>query len=301
MVPPVKTVTLLTLFAALVLAIVSAQLFAQEDPPEAFQFDARPTATAAAGQPAEVVVVKRAMTPDEFEARAMKWLSVGSTFIMGLLGLVLAVWMRVIDMRRAIEKAREEDQARMARQSVKTGSLEERMTALAMATPAGAQTLRTSAPFGVTAPGKDPTAGTMAVVAFALFLSLSACATTTGDPVKDARGRATNQALVEAGKILGKMATSAIFTAARNEFQGGNADMGDSAAAGLWANVNSADTGAAIKRVVAAYSAGTAPKTASTAQAAAIQAIDQGQPAPEVVNAIATVVSAAAEDERPTP
>lgn len=316
MVPTVKTVTLLMMCAALMLALVSAKLFAQDDtpPPGGFAIEARGTPgeadppAAVVSEPG-VVVVKRAITAEEFERRALKWISVGGTVITAVLGLLFGIWVRVTDMRRQIEKSREEDLERMQRQSIKTGSLETRLTALAMATPAGAQTLRATpapAPEAVTIPPLKTTpeasggkfAGLAAGALIVGIMHLSACATDTGDPVKDARGRATNQALVEATKVLGRMAASAIFTTARNELQGGNADMGDSAAAGLWANVNSADTGAAVARVMRAYSGGTVPKTAATASAAATQAIGEGKPAPEVVNAIATVVSVAAEDER---
>lgn len=122
-----------------------------------------------------------------------------------------------------------------------------------------------------------------------LIASIPGCQTDTGDPGKDARARATNQALAEAGKVLGKVAVQALFSAASQEATGGKVDFQQAASAGLWANVNAADTGAAISRIVSAYSAGKTPATAAAAAKAAGDAVT-----PEKVSAIAAVISTAA-------
>jgi phosphoribosylformylglycinamidine (FGAM) synthase-like enzyme len=121
-----------------------------------------------------------------------------------------------------------------------------------------------------------------------LTLPLSGCQTSTGDPVKDARGRATNQALLEAGKVLGRVAVSALFNAATQEATGETPKFQQAAAGALWANVDAASTSAAISRIVDAYAGGKAPATAEAAAKAAGSNVT-----PAKVNAIASVISSA--------
>lgn len=118
-----------------------------------------------------------------------------------------------------------------------------------------------------------------------IFLS---CATDTPVVATNARNAAINQALKEAGSVLGRSATQMLFDVARSELSGSKVDYGSAAAAGLWANVNVADTSAAIQRVIQAYSAGKAPQTAKAAAQATAPAIT-----PETVNAVAAVISSA--------
>lgn len=126
------------------------------------------------------------------------------------------------------------------------------------------------------------------LLALTLAFTFPGCQTDTGDPKKDARGRATNQALAEAGTVLGKAAVAALFNVASQEASGGKVDFQQAATGALWANVNLADSSAAIHRIVTAYSGGQAP---ATAEAAAKAAGDNVTPAK--VNAIASVISAA--------
>lgn len=121
-----------------------------------------------------------------------------------------------------------------------------------------------------------------------LVLLLAGCATDTLDVKANARNRAINQALSEAGSVLGRAATQTLFDVARAELSGSKIDYGQAAAAGLWANVNVADTGAAIQRIVSAYSGGKAPQTAAAAAQAVTPTIT-----PETINAVAAVISSA--------
>lgn len=119
-------------------------------------------------------------------------------------------------------------------------------------------------------------------------LIFASCATDTPDVAANARNRAINQVLTEAGSILGRTATQTLFNVARSELTGDKVDYGQSAAAGLWANVNAASTASAIQRVIQAYSGEKAPQTAAVAAQVASPAIT-----PEVVDAVASVISAA--------
>ena len=119
-------------------------------------------------------------------------------------------------------------------------------------------------------------------------LIFSSCATDTPVAATNARNRAINQVLTEAGSILGRAATQTLFNVARAELTGDKVDYGQAAAAGLWANVDAASTASAIQRVIQAYSGGKAPQTATAAAQAARPAIT-----PETVNAVANVISAA--------
>lgn len=119
----------------------------------------------------------------------------------------------------------------------------------------------------------------------------SGCATNTGDPVKDARGRATNQALVEAAKVLGNFAVVSLQNAAQQEMQNGKVDWGNAATTGLYANSTSILNSGQIERVINAYAGNNLPQTAQ----AAATAFDSSNANPDAkTQAIAAVISTAA-------
>jgi antitoxin (DNA-binding transcriptional repressor) of toxin-antitoxin stability system len=138
-----------------------------------------------------------------------------------------------------------------------------------------------------------------AKLAFAIYFALtlavifvSSCATNTGDAKKDARGRAINQTLAEAGSILGRAVVSSLFNIAANEASGGRSDWQQAAVEGLYVNIDVAKSGQAVNRIVTAYSDGKAPETAKAAEKAFVEAAETQDPA-KVNEAIASVVSAA--------
>ena len=120
---------------------------------------------------------------------------------------------------------------------------------------------------------------------------LQACATTTGDAAKDARGRATNAALLEAGKVLGRVAVSSLMNVAQQEMSGGRADYGHAVSQGLWANAGTIIDSHAIANVVEAYSGKKLPDTANEAADAFRESLASPK---EKSEAIAAVISAAA-------
>lgn len=157
-----------------------------------------------------------------------------------------------------------------------------------------AQILITPADSVVNKPKDGPTTGGGMIFMLAAGVSalfLSACATNTGDDDRDARGRAANQVMIEAGKVLGKVAASTLMNAAQQEMTGGKVDFGSAASQGLWSNAGSIVDSNAIANVVSAYSAGKLPATASAAAAAfkASKALPNAK-----AKAIASVVSTAA-------
>lgn len=123
-------------------------------------------------------------------------------------------------------------------------------------------------------------------------LAFCGCSTDTGDPAKDAKARATNQALAEAGKILGQVATSTLMNVAQQEMSNGKVDFGSAASQGLYTNATNIDISGGISRIISAYSANTLPKTAVQAAAAFVNAPSASPVAK--VNAIAAVLSTAA-------
>lgn len=127
------------------------------------------------------------------------------------------------------------------------------------------------------------------ILCFALFSA--GCATNTGDPVKDARGRAFNQALIEAGHVLGNVAVASLMNAAQQEMTTGTVDFGHAATQGLFANAPSIFNSGQVDRVVMAYSGSNLPQTA---QAAAKAFAQSPMPAQDKANAIAAVISTAA-------
>lgn len=127
-------------------------------------------------------------------------------------------------------------------------------------------------------------------------LAFAGCSTTTGDATKDARGRATNQALAEAVRVLGSIAVSSLLNIAQQEASGSKVDFASAASAGLWANTGSIVSSGSIERVIGAYSAGKLPQTAQVAATVFASKRQQqiGVSDQQVTNAIATVISTAA-------
>jgi hypothetical protein len=131
-------------------------------------------------------------------------------------------------------------------------------------------------------------------VAVALLLPalfFNGCATNTGDPAKDARGRAVNQALVEAGQVLGSVAVSTLMNAAQQEMTSSSVDWGHAATQGVFANSTSIFNSGQVDRVVMAFSGSNLPQTAQAASAAFASS---AAPAQDKANAIAAVISTAA-------
>lgn len=133
----------------------------------------------------------------------------------------------------------------------------------------------------------------MKYLALLLALVFTGCATNSGDAKKDARGRATNQALTEAGNVLGKMAVQALFSVAQQEAGGKGVDFQQAAASGLWMNVDAAQTGASIARIVDAYSGGKMTQTAVAAKQA-FQGVQGDESNAAAISEIASVISTAA-------
>lgn len=122
-------------------------------------------------------------------------------------------------------------------------------------------------------------------------LLVSGCATTSGNAAADARGRATNAALGEAARVLGSIAVSTLFNAAKQEASGGKVDFASAASAGLWSNAGTIVSSGAVERIVEAYSGGKLPKTAEIAGDVFVSASGSNAAA---ANAIAAVISSAA-------
>jgi hypothetical protein len=122
-------------------------------------------------------------------------------------------------------------------------------------------------------------------------LAFSSCATQTGDRARDARGRATNAALLEAGRVLGKVAVATLYNVAQQEMTGGHADFASAASAGLWSNAGKLLSSAAVERVITAYAADRLPETAT---AAADAFTVSAAPPAQKTAAIAAVISTAA-------
>jgi hypothetical protein len=126
---------------------------------------------------------------------------------------------------------------------------------------------------------------------FLLCGLLGGCATNTGDPVKDARGRATNQALVEAARVLGSVATASLYNAAQQEMQNGKVNWGNAATTGLYNNSASIFNSDQVDRVISAYAGSNLPKTTT----AAVSAFNSTNASPEAkTQAIASIISTAA-------
>lgn len=133
---------------------------------------------------------------------------------------------------------------------------------------------------------------TTAILLIIILAFAPGCATNTGDPAKDARGRAANQALVEAAKVLGNVAVATLFNAAQQEMTGGKVDFGSAATQGLYANAPSIFTSGQVERIVAAYSGGQLPQTAVAA--ATVFAASKSSDSTATANSIAAVISTAA-------
>lgn len=232
--------------------------------------------------------------PDRFQASALQWIMVATAIAGALATFATFVITKIGELKRTLQTQREELGGRLDRQKETTGKIASQVNAIALTTPGGKEALAALAPPNPTDDAPKPGTGLLAL-AIACFgaLALMGCATNTGDAGRDARGRATNQALREAGGVLGRVAVSTLFNVASQELGGNRADFGSAAASGLWSQVNAADSGAAVKRIVDAYSGGRAPKTALAAKNA-FDAVAQDERAPDTVNALATVLSTAA-------
>jgi len=136
----------------------------------------------------------------------------------------------------------------------------------------------------------EKTSGLPVILIGALLL-LQGCATTTGDATKDARGRATNAALLEAGKVLGWVAVASLMNVAQQEMSGGKADYGHAVSQGLWSNAGNIIDSHAIANVITAYSGDRLDKTSN--EAADVFRTSTAPPAVKA-DAIAAVISAAA-------
>lgn len=136
------------------------------------------------------------------------------------------------------------------------------------------------------------------IVLILTSICLLGCSTTTNDPAKNAKNAGINAAgsaaLREAGKVLGRVAVQSLVATAQGELTGKKVDLLSSAASGLWSQANSGTTSEAIGNITAAYTAGKAKQTASTAAAVAAPAIAQGKNPSTVANAIASVLSTVA-------
>lgn len=133
----------------------------------------------------------------------------------------------------------------------------------------------------------------VAVAVILLLWLLNGCATNTGDPVKDAHGKATNQALADAAKVLGQVGMSILFNTAKQELSGGKVDFGSAASQGLWQNIDVIGTAQEARSIALTWSGGNAPKTAAAVQRV-FQSVAADERAPVIVNAVAQVISTAA-------
>lgn len=131
----------------------------------------------------------------------------------------------------------------------------------------------------------------MKYLRLALLMALAGCATNSTDPAANARGRAANQALSEAGRVLGSIAVSTLFNVAQQEAAGNKADYASAASAGLWSNAQSIVSSGAIERIINAYSAKRLPATAAVAANVFTSASGSNT---QAASAIAAVISTAA-------
>lgn len=140
------------------------------------------------------------------------------------------------------------------------------------------------------------------ILAALILSACSSCSTTTPDPAKNERNAGINAAgsaaLKDAGKVLGSVITSTLFSLAQSEIGGSQtkADLGSAAASAVWSQVNTGqvDIGAGISHSITAFSDGKLRQTAIEAQKAANDAIAHGRSDADVQNAVATVISTAA-------
>lgn len=133
------------------------------------------------------------------------------------------------------------------------------------------------------------------LAACAAMLYLPACATDTGDPAKDRRGRVTNAALESAAIFAGKVVFASVQNAASQWQAGQDIDYAHAASAGLYANLDSIFSSADVNRIVTAYT-GPALPGMGPMLAAKYDALAPGTAADRraVVAALATGVSSAA-------
>lgn len=273
----------------LLCALLALPILAQT-PPALDVRDNPLAATPAPAPPPQVIVVQQPAAPASISDRVTGWVAVGIVILSGIGTLAGYAIKKATDLAPAVAELKQTlggVKERQDRQAAKTGSLQEQVTNVAIAagvTPPPAQPLDT------------PRGGTIGAPALAFLVAASVfflpgCA---NDPATRAGQQAAAQtALVEAGKVLGQVAVSSLLNVAQQELGGSKVDFGNAAAAGLWSQVNTVNLGSAIGKTVDAYSAGKATETARASAAVANRALAAGQPAPAVVNAVATVISTA--------
>lgn len=129
------------------------------------------------------------------------------------------------------------------------------------------------------------------------LVSFAGCATDTGDIAKDARGRATNAALLRVKDYALQVALTSLGEMAAEKFNGEKVDFAHSIAEGLWRNSGSIANVDTLRSVVKAYGgeemealAGPLGRVFTAANAAS--AADRVK----VVNSLAAGVSEAAFD-----
>lgn len=135
-----------------------------------------------------------------------------------------------------------------------------------------------------------------------LFLTLTiviaalipGCSTSTDNPETNARNAGINaagqQALSEAGKVLGKVAVQTLLSVVQGEATGQKADYVQSAANGLLTQVDANTVSSAFTNITNAFAAGKAQQTAKTVGTIASTALANGQSPPKVANALAAVM-----------
>lgn len=231
-----------------------------------------PLATPATPAPQVIYVQAPAtpapITPQAFTDKALQWIQAATIVGMALVAFLGVMWARLKELA-----------ARQDRQAEKTGSLQEQVTSIAKDTPPVPKSV-------------------VPILALCLAMLASGCSTTTADPAKNARNAGLNaagkQALRESAKVLGEVAVSSLLNVAQQELGGRNVDFGQAAAVGVWSNVNVEGIGSAVAKTIQAYSAGKGAATAQAARTIANRTLATGQPAPAVVDAIASVISTAA-------
>lgn len=231
-------------------------------------------------------------SPQSFQASALQWIAVATTVGTALTAFVAFVILKIGEIKRSIQTQREELGGRLDRTDSRlTGQQGQISIALANMPPPGVPV----APSAPQEPQKPGTGLVGLAIALLAALSLFGCATNSGNTAKDAKARATNQALTEASSVLGKVAVQTLFNVASQEASGKGVDFQQAAASGLWGNVNAVDTGASVARIVDAYSGNKMTLTAVQAKQTFDEAAQgEGWINAANVNAIATVISAAA-------
>lgn len=242
--------------------------------------------------PAPVVVFQPGSNPaTDWVAKIYLWGGILTTALTVLGGLVIFALKKAAEVKPYLDALKPRVDAiegRQDRQSKKQGSLQEQVTHVAIAAgvplPAPPPGEIGSPPEGAPRSGKARDMG----VAALLFLLLQGCATMSGDPAADRRGRITN--------ALGREVFSAVLQVGlglgTNALAGRN---GQDAAQAVFESAGRIDGGAALERVLLAAAG---PKVAPLADAAAAE-LERANPqtAAErrlIVNTIGAAIQTAA-------